>query len=92
MNLPSIYINKPSVDLPQNQTVVEHLSAVHATRQMFITTESSKNLKIALCRQTRDTRDKFESGSRVYYRRNNIKWKRQERLLENMVPDRPLIE
>lgn len=37
--LVSIYNDKLSADLLQNQRVIAHFSAVHATRQAFITTE-----------------------------------------------------
>ena len=47
-NLPSIYNDKPLVDLPQNEIIIEHLSILYATRQAFIATESSKELKDAL--------------------------------------------
>ena len=47
-NLPSIYNDKPPADLPQNEIIIEHLSILYATRQAFIATESSKELKNAL--------------------------------------------
>ena len=32
INLPSIYNDKPSADLPQNKIVIEHLLVLHETR------------------------------------------------------------
>ena len=46
--IPSIYVDQPSADLPQNKIVIRHLNALHVTRQAFITTESSRKLKLAL--------------------------------------------
>ena len=48
INLPSIYNDQPLADLPQNEIITEHWSVLHATRQAFIATESSKKLKAAL--------------------------------------------
>ena len=42
----------------------------HTTRQAFITKESSRSLKLALTKQTQQTRDFFEPGSKVYFKRN----------------------
>ena len=35
INLPSIYNDKPSADLPQNEILIEHLSVLHGARQIF---------------------------------------------------------
>ena len=55
---------------------MRHLNALHATRQAFVTTESSLKLKLALRKQTRQARDFFEPGSEVYFKRNiDQKWR-----------------
>ena len=48
INLPFIYNAKPLADLPQNEIIIEHLSVLHATRQAFTATKSTKKLKTAL--------------------------------------------
>ena len=45
INLPSIYTDKPSAELPQNETIVEHLSVLHATRKAFVATQFIKEVK-----------------------------------------------
>ena len=35
INLPSIYNDKPSAYLPQNEILIEHLSVLHGARQTF---------------------------------------------------------
>ena len=67
ISLPSIYNNKTSADFTQNEIIIEHLSVLHATRQDFIATESSKKLKIALQKKPRQTREHFDHGSQVHY-------------------------
>ena len=68
INLPSIYNDQPSADLPQNEIITEHWSVLHATRQAFIATESSKKLKAALQKEkNRQNRKHFDHGSQVYY-------------------------
>ena len=42
INLSSIYNDKSSADVFQNEIIIEHLSVLDATRQAFISTESSK--------------------------------------------------
>ena len=56
ITLPSIFTDQPSADLPENEIVIKHLNTLHATRQAFITAESSRKLKLALRKQTRNTR------------------------------------
>ena len=77
INLPSIFNDQPSADLPQNEIITEHWSVLHATRQAFIATESSKKLKAALQKEkNRQNRKHFDHGSQVYYKQNgDQKWK-----------------
>ena len=42
INLSSIYNDKSSADVFQNEIIIEYLSVLDATRQVFISTESSK--------------------------------------------------
>ena len=42
INLSSIYNDKSSADVFRNEIIIEHLSVLDATRQAFISTESSK--------------------------------------------------
>ena len=55
IKIPLIYVDQPSADLPENEVVIRHWNALHATRQAFITTESSCKLKLALRIQTQQT-------------------------------------
>ena len=76
IKIPSIYVDQRSADLQENEIVMRHLNVSHATRQAFVTTESSRKLKLALRKQTRQTRDFFEPGSEVYFKRNiDQKWR-----------------
>ena len=70
IKIPLICVDQPSDDLPENEIVTRHLNALHAIRQAFTTTESSRKLKLALRKQTRQTRDIFEPGLEVYFKRN----------------------
>ena len=56
ITIPSIFTDQPSADLPENEIIIKHLNTLHATRQVFITAESSRKLKLALRKQTRNTR------------------------------------
>ena len=65
IKIPSIYVDQPSADLPEYEIVIRHVNALHTTRQAFIATESSHKLKLALRKQTRQTRDFYEPDSEV---------------------------
>ena len=67
INLPSIYNDQPSTDLPQNEIVIEHWSVSHVTKQAFMTAELYQKLKVALQRKTHQTREHFDHGLQVYY-------------------------
>ena len=41
-----LYVNQPSADLPENEILIRHLHALHATRQPFIATEPSRKLTL----------------------------------------------
>ena len=52
------------------------MSVIHATRQIFKATELSKNLKPALQKKTRQTREHFDHGSQIFYKwSGDQKWK-----------------
>ena len=61
----------------QNEIIIKHLSVLHATRQAFIATGSSKKLKTALKKKkNRQTREHFDHGSQIHYKENgDQKWK-----------------
>ena len=62
--------------MPENEIVIKHLNTFHATRQVFITAESSRKMKLALRKHTRNARDLFEIGAKVYFKRNiDKKWR-----------------
>ena len=76
IKISSVYVNQLSTDLPENEIVIRHLNLLLATRQAFITIDSSRKLKLALRKQTRQARDFFEPGSEVYFKRNiDQKWR-----------------
>ena len=72
INLSSIYNDKRSTNLPQNEIVIVHSSVLHVTRQAFMAAESSQKLKVAPQRKTHQTREHSEDGSHVYYNRMTI--------------------
>ena len=53
-----------------------HLSALHAARRAFTAAESSERIKRALAKQTRQSRQFFEIGEKVFFKRDSDrKWK-----------------
>ena len=55
--------------------IIKHLKALHSAREFFLKAKSSAELKNALKKQTRYTRQRFDLGQAVYCKRNNdIKW------------------
>ena len=53
-----------------------HLSALHAARRAFTAAESSERIKRALAKQTRQSRQFFDIGEKVYFKRDtDRKWK-----------------
>ena len=62
--------------MPENEIVIKHLNIFHATRQVFITAESSRKMKLALRKHVHNTRDLFEIDAKVYFKRNiDKKWR-----------------
>ena len=59
-----------------NPLIIEHLKALQSARESFMKAESSAKLINALRKQTWHTKEHFDLGQAVYYKRNNyIKWK-----------------
>lgn len=57
------------------KTLGKHLNALHAGRQAFIMAETSERIRCALRHQVRPTGRIFQSGERVYFKRDNeIEW------------------
>ena len=51
INLPSIYNDKPSADLPQNEIIIEHLSVLHAKAKNCTPEKKNRQIKYLLtCR------------------------------------------
>ena len=76
VNLPSTMNDQLSAGYSTNPLIIEHLKALHSSLESFMKAESSAKLRNALRKQTRHTREHFDLGQAVYYKRNNdIKWK-----------------
>ena len=68
-NLPSVLTAKPPAlrSTTSNQLIADHLNALHAARRAFVQSESSKKIKIAPKRQTRESSAKtFSNDEKVY--------------------------
>ena len=76
INLPNAINDQLSAGYSENPLVIKDLNAMYSARETFMKIESLNKLRTALRRQTRKTRDFFNLGQEVYYKRNNgIKWK-----------------
>ena len=76
VNLPSSMNDQLSPGYSTNPLIIEHLKALHSATESFMKAESSVKLRNALRKQTRHTREHFDLGQAVYYKRDNdIKWK-----------------
>ena len=67
-NLPSVLTAKPPAlrSCTHSQLLAEHLNALHAARTVFIASEASRKIKLALQKQTRDTSSKsFHLGAQM---------------------------
>ena len=54
----------------------KHINALHSARKAYIQSESSNRIRRALRHQVRATNDHFETGNKVYYKRDDSpKWK-----------------
>ena len=59
-----------------SQVVSKHLNAVHTARQAFVKAESSERICQAFRYKIRENSEKYESGDKVFYERENSnKWK-----------------
>ena len=53
-----------------------HFATLHSTREAFMKAQTSEKIKIALKKQTRQTRVRYEIGEEVYYKRDtDEQWK-----------------
>ena len=76
VNLPSTMNDNLSAGHSDNPLILEHLQALHSAREEFMKSESSNKLRNKLRKQTRHTREHFDLGQEVYYKRSNdVKWK-----------------
>ena len=76
INLPSTLNDTLSAGHSDNPLILEHLKSLHSAREAFMKSESSNKLRIALRKQTRNTREHFDLGQEVYYKRkDDVKWK-----------------
>ena len=76
VNLPLAMNDQLSAGYFTNPLIIEHLKALHSARESFMKAESSAKLRNALRKQTWHTREHFDLGQAVYYKRNNdTKWK-----------------
>ena len=75
-NLPSVLTNKPPAleGTTVCQAMGKHLTALYKARKSFIASESSEKVRRALRKQVRPSGDKFVTGDRVYFLRDN-EWK-----------------
>ena len=76
-NFPSLFddqINVPQLNEPNKPVIAEHLNALAASRQAFITNENSNRIKRALkARLPHNSDQHFMQGDVVYFRRENTK-------------------
>ena len=87
INLPNAINDQLSAGYSENPLVIKHLNAMYSAREAFMKIESSNKLRTALRRQTRKTRDFFNLGQEVYYKRNNdIKWKEPGKVISQDGP------
>ena len=73
VNLPTVLSDKlPALEgQTESSTVAEHLSSLHLPRTAFIMAESSKKIRRALRKQTRQTGAVYTTGDEVYYKRSD---------------------
>ena len=79
-NLRSVLVDRPPAleGTTISTTFGKHLNALHASRQAFIMAETSERICRALRHQVRPTAN-FRVGNLVYYKRDNQKkWKSEK--------------
>lgn len=69
-NLSSVLVdNQPALEgTTMSARMVEHISALHASRKTFTEAESSERIRRAICKQLRPTDDMYVTGDKVYYK------------------------
>lgn len=61
--------NQPALEgTTMSARMVEHISALHASRKTFTEAESSERIRRAICKQLRPTDDMYVTGDKVYYK------------------------
>ena len=78
LNIPSVMTDNPPAleGSTISSSFAQHINTLHAARQSYIEVESSERICKALRYKIRMFATVFESGCRVYYKRNNSnKWK-----------------
>ena len=77
-NLPSTSIDKPPAleGTIISEMFAKHLNTLHAGRRAFVQAETSEQIRKALRHQIRSLGGQFQTGDKVYYKRDNDhKWK-----------------
>ena len=77
-NIPNVMTDKPPAlrDTTISQVVSKHLNALHTARQAFVKEESSERIRRALRHKIGANSEKYESGDKVFYKRENTNnWK-----------------
>ena len=60
-----------------------HIVTLHSVREAFMKAQTSEKIKIALKKQTRQTRGKYEIGEEVYYKRDtDEQWNRPVNVIQ----------
>ena len=74
--MPSNLVNKPPALEGQtiSKTMGKHLVGLHEARKAFIASESSEKIRRALRKQIRPSGEKYKTGDKVYFLRDN-QWK-----------------
>ena len=87
--LPSSLNDQLSAGYLENPLVLEHLDVLYSSRQAFMKIKWSNELRHALKKQTRKTREFFDIRQEVYYKHNSDKkWTRPGKIIGQ---DRPLV-
>ena len=77
-NLPSVLVDKPPAleGTTISKMFASHLNTLHSARRAFMQAESSERIRRALRHQIRSLGDKFQTGEKVYFKKDDSKkWK-----------------
>ena len=72
-NLPSTLLDKPPAleGTTISEKFMKHLNALHAGQRAFVQAETSERIRKALRHQIRSLGGQFQTGDKVYYKRDN---------------------